>query len=95
VSLCFHDLAAYHWQGVAASVTVTKDAGRTAWAARYFLVLMVLTDLVSSVISSASATFFLRRTVPVAASTTSTTLARSLAVSSFPDCAASATVGRA
>ena len=55
----------------------------------YFRVRTVLVDLVSSAISSASSTFFLSRTVPVAASTTSTTLASSLAVSSLPDCSAS------
>src|SRR5690242_12604784 len=56
----------------------------------YFLVLTVLVDLVSSAISSASSTFFFSRTVPDAASTTSTTLASSLAVPSLPDCSASA-----
>jgi len=53
--------------------------------AGYFLVLTVLVDLVSSAISSASSTFFFSCTVPVAGSTTSTTLASSLAVSSLPD----------
>src|ERR1700730_10985978 len=57
----------------------------------YFLVLTVLVDLVSSAISTASSTFFLSRPVPGAAATTSTTLASSLAVSSLPDCWASAT----
>jgi hypothetical protein len=46
---------------------------------------------VSSAISSASSTLFFSRTVPDAASTTSTTLASSLAVPSLPDCSASAT----
>src|SRR5215469_9676043 len=54
-------------------------------AGRYFLVLTVLVDLVSSAISSASSTFFFSCTVPVAGSITSTTLASSLAVSSLPD----------
>ena len=51
----------------------------------HFLARTVLVDLVSRVISSASVTCWRSRTFPVCASTTSTTLASSLAVSSLPD----------
>src|SRR5713101_877441 len=54
-----------------------------------FVTRTVLVDRVSNAISSTSSTFFLSRTVPVAASSTSTTLERSLAVSSLPLWAAS------
>jgi hypothetical protein len=57
-------------------------------ATRYacsFLTRTVLVDLVSKAISSTSSTFFFSLTVPVSTSTTSTTLASSLAVSSLPD----------
>ena len=50
-----------------------------------FFTRTVLVDLVSSAISSTSSTFCFSLTVPVSESTTSTTLASSLAVSSFPD----------
>lgn len=55
----------------------------------YFFTRTVLVDRVSRVISSASVTFAFSRTVPVAASTTSTTFASSFAVSAFPEALAS------
>ncbi len=55
----------------------------------HFFTRTVLVDRVSSVISSASSTFAFSRTVPVAASTTSTTFASSFAVSAFPEALAS------
>lgn len=55
----------------------------------HFFTRTVFVDRVSRVISSASATFAFSRTVPAAASTTSTTFARSFAVSAFPEALAS------
>ncbi|SFN46649.1 hypothetical protein SAMN04487980_102137 [Streptomyces sp. cf124] len=55
----------------------------------YFFTRTVFVDRVSRVISSASVTFAFSRTVPVAASTTSTTFASSFAVSAFPEALAS------
>ena len=56
---------------------------------RHFFTRTVFVDRVSRVISSASSTFAFSRTVPVAASTTSTTFASSFAVSAFPESLAS------
>lgn len=55
----------------------------------YFFTRTVFVDRVSRVISSASATFAFNRTVPAAASTTSTTFESSFAVSAFPEALAS------
>ena len=79
---------------VGASPSPLRPDGRFAWCfcghrAGYFFTRTVFVDRVSRVISSASATFAFSRTVPVAASTTSTTFASSFAVSAFPEALAS------
>ncbi len=63
--------------------------GQARLLADHFFTRTVLVDRVSSVISSASSTFVFSRTVPVAASTTSTTFASSFAVSALPEALAS------
>ncbi len=64
-------------------------SGCFQFACSYFFTRTVFVDRVSRVISSASVTFAFSRTVPVAASTTSTTFASSFAVSAFPEALAS------
>lgn len=63
--------------------------GVSSSVSSYFFTRTVFVDRVSRVISSASVTFAFSRTVPVAASTTSTTFASSFAVSAFPEALAS------
>ncbi len=75
--------------GGGARLMCSGVSGFCLFAYSYFFTRTVLVDRVSRVISSASVTFAFSRTVPVAASTTSTTFASSFAVSAFPEALAS------